>query len=72
MRLIRANPILRYGLIAALVNAALLGVDQAIRALRPAPIQSPQGHSALTVAFFSCVALVTLAVGYLTRATQGE
>lgn len=72
MRQTRANPILRYGLIAALINAALLGVDQAIRALRPAPIQSPQGPSALTISFFASVALVTLIVGYLTARETGS
>lgn len=72
MRQTRVNSTLRYGLPAALVNVALLGVDQAMRALGPAAIQSPPGRRALTAAFFSCVALVTLATGYFIARKTGR
>ncbi|HEX8732187.1 MAG TPA: hypothetical protein VF725_09000, partial [Ktedonobacterales bacterium] len=72
MRYLRTHLTLRYGLIAAIVNATLLGVDQAAHALGPTIIQTPQGRRALTVAFFSFVALVTLVVGYLTARGTGR
>ncbi|MDE3230753.1 MAG: hypothetical protein KGO05_12815, partial [Chloroflexota bacterium] len=72
MRYLRAHLTLRYGLSAAIVNAALLGVEQAIRALNPAIIPSPQGRHMSAIVMLSCVALVTLTIGYLTTRDTGR